>query len=125
MQILYQMDLMSRFEDSVLNEFMESLKADKETREFTSSIIRGYLKNKERIDSLIDKYIKHWRQDRLSAVDRNILRMSLYEMFYRDDIPTKVSINEAIEIGKRFSGAESGHFINGILDTLARDQGRL
>ncbi|NQU11506.1 transcription antitermination factor NusB, partial [bacterium] len=73
------------------------------------------------VDGQIEKYAEHWELGRIAAVDRNILRLAIYEMLFRDDIPPVVSINEAVEIAKRFSTRESGGFVNGILDRIKLD----
>jgi N utilization substance protein B len=76
------------------------------------------------IDERIRKYAENYKLNRISAVDRNVLRLAIYEMLYRDDIPPVVSINEAIELAKTFGGAESGKFVNGILDRVRKDLNR-
>ena len=84
----------------------------------------GTLAQRGEIDALITIAAENWELSRLAAVDRNILRLAVHELSSRPDIPAKVSINEAIELGKRFSTAQSGAFINGILDRVRRDLGR-
>ena len=87
-------------------------------RLFAEPLIRGTLEHRERLDAEIIKYAKNWDLQRMAVVDRNILRLAVYEMFYRDDIPPVVSINEAVDIAKRFSTEDSGKFVNGILDKI-------
>lgn len=87
-------------------------------RLFAEPLIRGTLEHRERIDAEIIKYAKNWDLQRMAVVDRNILRLAAYEMLYREDIPPVVSINEAVDIAKRFSTDESGKFVNGILDKI-------
>ena len=87
-------------------------------REFTVMLIEGTVSNINRIDSYIKKYSKNWEFERLSAIDKSILRMALYEILYVDDIPDIVSINEGIELGKIYGGENSSQFINGILDSV-------
>jgi N utilization substance protein B len=89
-----------------------------ELRPFAELLITGVHSHLPEIDQLIIAASQHWRLDRMSIVDRNILRLAIYEMLYCDDIPPKVSINEAIDLGKTFSGEESGPFINGVLDQV-------
>ena len=88
------------------------------TRVFADRIIRGVLEHREEIDLEIQKYSQHWELHRIATVDRNVLRMAIYEMRYREDIPPVVSINEAVDIAKKFSTADSGKFVNGILDKV-------
>lgn len=87
-------------------------------RLFAEPLIRGTLEHRPELDELIQSCVKNWELQRIAAVDRNILRLAVYEMKYRQDIPPVVSINEAIEIAKRFSTDESGRFVNGILDRV-------
>ncbi|HUI07952.1 MAG TPA: transcription antitermination factor NusB [Verrucomicrobiae bacterium] len=90
-------------------------------RRFAEELVRGVVENRAAIDEKIAKYTEHWDLPRIAAVDRNILRLAIYEMLYRDDIPPVVSINEAVDIAKKFSTRESGAFVNGILDRLKAD----
>lgn len=92
-----------------------------EGRSFTEDIIKGTLKNLEEIDSVIQKVAENWKLARIASVDRNILRTAVYELFFRSDIPEAVTINEALEIAKKYSAAESAAFINGILDKIAKE----
>ena len=88
------------------------------TRLFADPLIRGVLENRDRLDDEIKKFAKNWDLHRMAVVDRNILRLAIYEMLFRDDIPPVVSINEAVDIAKRFSTGDSGKFVNGILDKV-------
>ena len=87
-------------------------------RPFAEQLVQGVELHQEEIDRLIASASEHWRLERMSIVDRNILRLALFEMLYCSDIPPKVSINEAVDIGKSFGTEESGAFINGILDHI-------
>jgi len=87
-------------------------------RLFADPLIRGAIENRDEADALIRKYCKNWDLPRIAAVDRNILRLAIYEMLHREDIPPVVSINEAVDIAKRFSTNDSGKFVNGILDSV-------
>jgi transcription antitermination protein NusB len=89
-----------------------------ETRLFAEPLIRGTLEHRDAIDEKIKGYAKNWDFHRIAAVDRNIMRLAIYEMLYRDDIPPVVSINEAVDIAKKFSTQDSGKFVNGILDKI-------
>jgi N utilization substance protein B len=88
------------------------------TRLFADPLIRGVLENRERLDEEIKKYARNWDLHRIAVVDRNILRLAIYEMLFRDDIPPVVSINEAVDVAKKFSTQDSGKFVNGILDKV-------
>jgi len=87
-------------------------------RMFAEPLIRGTLEERDRIDEQIKKHAKNWDIHRMAAVDRNVLRLAIYEMLHRDDIPPVVSINEAVDIAKKFSTNDSGKFVNGILDKI-------
>lgn len=92
--------------------------AEAETRLFADPLIRGTIEHRDEVDAHIKKYAKNWELHRIAAVDRNILRLAIYEMLYREDIPPIVSINEAVDIAKKFSTQDSGKFVNGILDKV-------
>jgi len=87
-------------------------------RLFAEPLIRGALDHREEADALIKKHAQNWDLHRMAAVDRNVLRLAIYEMLHRDDIPPVVSINEAVDIAKKFSTQDSGKFVNGILDKV-------
>src|SRR5207302_8942858 len=87
-------------------------------REFADPLIKGTLEHRSESDELIKKHAQNWELHRIAAVDRNILRLAIYEMLHRDDIPPVVSINEAVDIAKKFSTQDSGKFVNGILDQI-------
>jgi N utilization substance protein B len=89
-----------------------------EMRLFADPLIRGALEHRDAIDEHIKKHAKNWEFHRIAAVDRNIMRLAIYEMLFREDIPPIVSINEAVDIAKKFSTQDSGKFVNGILDKI-------
>ena len=89
-----------------------------ETRLFAEPLIKGVLEHRDAIDEQIKKHAKNWDFHRIAAVDRNIMRLAIYEMLHRQDIPPVVSINEAVDIAKKFSTQDSGKFVNGILDKI-------
>ncbi|MDX1951462.1 MAG: transcription antitermination factor NusB [Verrucomicrobiota bacterium] len=91
------------------------------TRLFAEPLIRGTLEKIPEIDPIIIKHARNWSIDRMAVVDRNILRLAIYEMLHRNDIPPVVSINEAVDIAKKFSTEDSGKFVNGILDRIRAD----
>lgn len=87
-------------------------------RTFAEPLIRGTLEHREEIDERIKKHAQNWDLHRMAVVDRNVLRLAIYEMLFRDDIPPVVSINEAVDIAKKFSTEDSGKFVNGLLDKV-------
>jgi len=121
LQILYQCDLTRNPFDRINFEaFWRENPAPHDVRAFTEELVRGTLKNLARIDSLIKSVAEHWEMERMAAVDRNILRFATYELLFKNDVPAAVTLNEAIEIAKKFSAKESSSFINGLLDRIAK-----
>jgi N utilization substance protein B len=125
LQILFQIDFKGREISS--NDFEDFWSGKDETgdvKKFAEEIVKGTIKSLDEIDSRIEEVAENWVLRRMAAVDRNILRFAAYEILYRKDIPSAVTINEAIEIAKKFSSSESAPFINGILDRLAKEAGK-
>lgn len=120
-QFLFQYDFTGRRpEKKEFEDFWADKNRDAQTEEFTEDIVFGAIDHIEEIDSAIQKVAEHWVLQRMAAVDRNILRAATYELLYRKDIPSTVTIDEAIEIAKKYSTNESASFINGILDRIAK-----
>jgi transcription antitermination protein NusB len=107
-----------------MDEFWEFCPAKPNVREFAQPLIDGMVAHLPEIDEKIGRYCDNYEFRRISPVDRNVLRLAIYEMLHRDDIPPVVSINEAIELAKMFGGNESGRFVNGILDRVKKDLSR-
>ena len=118
LKALFCLDLREDAGEGLIALFRENFLTEEDDIAFFDMLVRGVLAHIGEIDSLIEKYSSNWRVRRMSCVDRNVMRMAVYEMDHCQDIPAKVSINEAIEIGKRFGTRESGRFINGILDSI-------
>ncbi len=118
MQALYYIDFRNGEANHRLADFLETVPVAIKARDYFDKILAGVLNIQPQLDTLIERFSNNWRIDRMSRVDRNVLRIALYEMLCRDDIPVKVIINEAVEIGKKYGGEESGSFINGILDSI-------
>ena len=97
--------------------------AEQDVKLFAGDIITGTIMHLEEIDSTIQRIAEKWTLDRIASIDRNILRFAAYELLFRKDIPSAVTINEALEIAKKYSTAESASFINGILDRISRESG--
>jgi N utilization substance protein B len=126
LQILFQLDIKKEKPSAtVLKRFWAEYQPDEEVQSFTEEIVKGTYKHVARINELIEECAQNWSLERMAVVDRNVLRMAIYEILYRMDIPTSVTINEAIEIAKKFGTDESGAFVNGILDRVARLTGKL
>jgi N utilization substance protein B len=121
-QFLYQHDMSGGSLDEALPLFwLTQQDINEAARQFAEELIRGAVEQRNVINEKIEKYTQNWELQRIAAVDRNILRLAIYEMLFRDDIPPVVSINEAVDIAKKFSTPESGAFVNGILDRLKAD----
>lgn len=133
LQFLYQFDSLkessSDSEDieEMLSSFWDEndIPCDEGTKEFSSALVMGSCSNLSRIDEILTSYSDHWRLKRMPTIDRNILRVAIYELLYLSNIPPPVTINEAVELGKRFGTEDSGAFINGILDKIreAKEKG--
>ena len=122
LQVLYQVEMSGNEPHRVLQLFWKNQpEGDAEVRQFTAEIVDGVTRNRPELDELIEKHSTHWRLARMAVVDRNLLRLGVFELLYEREIPVSVTINEAIEIAKKFGTEESGSFINGILDTIARE----
>ncbi len=104
-----------------MTQWMEHFSLSEGKDEFAERIVLGVLEHSQELDGLIERYSEHWRLDRMNIVDRNILRMATFELLHCDDIPPKVTLNEAIDLGKRFGSEDSGSFINGILDRIQKE----
>ena len=126
LQILFQLDIRKEKPSAaVLKHFWAEYDPDEEVKAFSEEIVKGTYKHIARINELLHRCAKNWSLDRMAVVDRNVLRMAVYEILYRIDIPTSVTINEAIEIAKKFGTDDSGAFVNGILDRVARLNGKI
>lgn len=120
-QFLFQRDFNDGDMAEALADFWLARKTSPKLRSFAEELIRGVEAARSELDDRLKGYATNWDLSRMAAVDRNILRLALYEMMYREDIPPVVSINEAVDLAKEFGGRESGRFVNGILDRAAKD----
>ena len=118
MQALFSMDMGCGFSQQMLADYCQCFPPNKRVYPFFERLTDGVLKSKADIDQVIERYSSNWKVQRMACVDRNILRIAIFELLYCADIPAKVSINEAIDIAKKFGSSESGAFINGILDSI-------
>lgn len=121
-KILFQHDVGKNETEPVFSELIEENGLHQDYVPFAKELAEGTLANMQVIDELLVKYLLNWEFDRLAAVDRNVLRLAAYELLYRDDIPTAVTINEALELSKAYNSEESAKFLNGVLDKLAREK---
>jgi len=120
LQMLYQHDLSGNVPDAIVDTFEDLQKSKANTREFAVRIFRGTVEHLGEIDEMITAQADNWRLSRMAVVDRNIIRMSVYEFMHESDTPKLVIIDEAIEIAKKFGTQKSSQFINGILDGILK-----
>ncbi len=118
LQVLYQLDVSQGDCQEALDLYYDNFRASAKTREFSQRLIGGVSQNREEIDRLIEENAENWTLKRMTVVDRNILRVATFELLHCPDIPFKASLNEAIELAKKFGSDESSAFINGILDKI-------
>jgi N utilization substance protein B len=121
LQVLFQLNITKQEAITALTQFQEHFSPDGEVDEFLKRLVLGVLEHLQELDRLIEKYSENWRLDRINIIERNILRMALFELLYCEEIPPKVTINEAIDLGKRYGSEDSGGFINGILDGIQNE----
>jgi len=120
---LYQLEQNSGAPSEEVRQFIQRrLLGERKLCEFTEGLIAGVKEHQTRIDAMISQVAENWRLDRMAAIDRNILRLGAYEMLFRPEVPAKVAINEALELAKRYSTAQSSRFVNGILDRVLQCQ---
>ncbi|MBU2235469.1 transcription antitermination factor NusB [Patescibacteria group bacterium] len=120
MQSLYEWDFNERKDDvvKVLQHNLKEFAPDFDDKGFSESIVNGVIENQREIDQLITTYAPEWPLDQITVVDRNVLRIGIFELKFSPEIPPKVAINEAIELAKTFGGESSGKFVNGVLGTI-------
>ena len=118
MQALFYMDSRNNSSQESVERFCQNFSPSPKMIPFFLKLVEGVLKAQPEIDALIEAYSTNWKIHRMSLVDRNVMRIAIYELIYCADIPSKVSINEAVDIGKKFGTEESGAFINGIIDSV-------
>jgi len=120
-QMLFQWDLGGHRPEHVIATFLRGRKLDSDAEAFARALFEGAIREVERLDELIRQHSEHWRLERMPALDRNLVRIALYELLYFPETPPAVVINEALQISRRFSGAESVAFVNGVLDSVRRE----
>src|SRR5699024_10097233 len=114
MQILFQLNMNDTSIEDAIHLFLE----DKESNLYLETIVQGVSENKQSIDDLIEEHLENWTIDPIAIVEKTILRIAIYEMMYQEDIPVSVSINEAVELAKKFGDDKSGPFVNGVLSKV-------
>ncbi len=120
LQMLYQVDIRHALPEQIVGEFWQEqeYESPEEVKVFANQLVRGTTEHLEEIDPMIAKHAENWNLKRMAVIDRNILRLGVFELLHMNEAPPKVCINEAIELAKRFGDAKSGKFVNGILDAI-------
>jgi N utilization substance protein B len=131
LQSLYQIEMNHVSPIEAVTSVIEEAENDNESElevadeklspDYIFELVEGTFTNKKEIDIMLEEYLKGWQMDRLSRIDREVLRLAVYEMVYRDDVPPKVVVNEAIELSKHFGTEESGKFVNGVLGKMIKE----
>ena len=124
LQILFQYDIHGK-PGVWLDEFWNQCKSTDDVKTFAEQLVQGVLEHKKDLDALIGQYATNWKISRMQIVDRNILRLGAYELLWLDDVPAKVTVNEAIELAKDFGDDEAAKFVNGILDKVLATEAKL
>ncbi len=120
LQMLFQWEVGAHTPDHVVSTFLHAQKIDADVESFARSLFEGTVREIEGLDGLLREHAKHWRLERMAAVDRNVLRVALYELRHYPQTPPAVVIDEALEIARRFSGEDSVEFVNGVLDAIRK-----
>ncbi len=120
-QFLFQLDFNPEPIDIALKDFWEEKNPSEREKKYAEEIIKGVVQRKDELDERLSQYAKRWTSDRMGSVDRTVMRVALFEMLYREDVPPVVSINEAVHFAKDFSSFQSGRFVNGVLDRIRKE----
>lgn len=118
LHLLYRLELIKIDSQQAFEIYLENAPQKPEIVDFAKILIQGVLARQKDIDALIVEYVKNWEIERLAVIDRNILRIGCFELLFLEEIPPKVSINEAIELAKRYGDIDSPRFVNGVLDKI-------
>ncbi|MDD3766854.1 MAG: transcription antitermination factor NusB [Eubacteriales bacterium] len=121
-KLIYQTDMQNEVPENIMDVFLLENNISEEATEYVNDVLFGVFKNKDFIDSTISKFLEGWRFERVARISLNALRLSIYEIFYRDDIPAGVSINEAVDIVKTYLTDEDASFVNGVLSSILKSK---
>jgi N utilization substance protein B len=124
LQLLYKYDMTAEALGDLESFWAGQEEASDEIKDFTRKLICGTIENLSQLDKKIASYATNWQLKRMAVVDRNVLRIGAFELMFLEDVPAKVSINEAVDLAKKYSGEESGKFVNGILDRIREELGK-
>jgi transcription antitermination factor NusB len=121
LKMLYQLETNNEDAELALDKYCETFPYQKDITDYAMLLLSGVKKEKEMIDRFIASASENWKIDRIAFVDKNVMRIGVYEMLFSQDVPPKVAIDEAIEMGKKYGHGDSGDFINGVLDRILKD----
>lgn len=121
-QVLYQVEIAQCEWQEAYDDYFAANEFPFAVKKFTSFLVEGIIAHDEKLDEPIKKYARNWDLDRMAVIDRNVLRLGIFELLYVADIPPKVSINESVELAKKFGDLDSAKFVNGILDSVFRNE---
>lgn len=125
LQILFAIDASGNDIDQAIYDFWRETPSDPEGKAYANELVQGAMSVMTDLDARITKASAHWRVERMTRVDRNVLRLGVYELLHRLDVPRAVALDEAVELAKRYGTEESGAFVNGVLDQVADESGRV
>jgi len=125
LQMLFALDASANDVDRTIYDFWRETPGDPEGKAYANELVSGVVSVIDELDHRITEASAHWRVDRMTRVDRNVLRLGVYELVYRTEVPRAVALDEAVELAKRFGAEESGAFVNGVLDKVADECGRI
>jgi transcription antitermination protein NusB len=125
LQMLFAMEAGGGSAERVIGAFWRETPGDPEGREYADRMVRGVAGDLDKVDEAVRKASTNWRLERMARVDRNVLRLGAWELLMSSDVPRAVILDEAVELAKRFGSEESGAFVNGVLDRVASDVGRV
>lgn len=121
LRILFQLEFENEKLEEAVSQYWENRKTPEEIKEYSTWLVKGIAAHQEKIDRIIQSVSEHWRISRMALIDRNILRMAVFELLYEENLAPAIVINEAIEIARRYSGDEAVTFVNGILDAIRKN----
>jgi len=121
LRILFRLEFEDTQLEKTLIQYWENRKASEEIKEYSTWLVKGIISHQDKIDNIIQRVSEHWRISRMALIDRNILRMAVFELLNEENIAPAIVINEAIEIAKKYSGDKAATFVNGILDAIRKN----
>lgn len=125
LQMLFGIEASGADAEQAIERFWREMAGEPEGRDYANTLVRGVSGERERVDAIIGRASQNWRIERMTRVDRNVLRLGAWELLHQVQVPRAVILDEAVELAKRFGTEESGAFVNGVLDKVANDLGRL